>query len=238
MIPIPAVDIRGGACVQLVGGSYDHEVVRLPDPVAVARRWGELGFQRLHVVDLDAATRRGTNTPLVHSILGRGVWPEVQVGGGIRHSDQIVDLLHHGAARVVVGTRAIEEPAWLAGVAESFPDRLIVAADVRGRRVVTHGWATELDLDIADALSAFRGLPLAGVLVTAVHQEGQLHGPDVELMRLVVEGAGVEVYAAGGIATLADLHALAGCGVNAAVIGTALYTGALDAREVVTEFCQ
>jgi phosphoribosylformimino-5-aminoimidazole carboxamide ribotide isomerase len=237
MIAVPALDIRSGVCVQLVGGSYAHEIVRLPDPVAIAKQWRDLGFQRLHVVDLDAATRRGNNTSMVRSILRRGGWPEVQVGGGIQTIEQIAELLTLGATRVVVGTRAIEEPAWLALMAERFPHRLIVAADVRERQVVTRGWVKQLDLDIADALDALAGLPLAGVLVTAVHQEGRLHGPDVDLMRLVVSRVTVDVYAAGGVATLDDLRVLANTGVRAVVIGTALYTGALDAQAVVTEFC-
>jgi phosphoribosylformimino-5-aminoimidazole carboxamide ribotide isomerase len=236
MIAIPAVDIRSGACVQLVGGSYDHEVIRLPDPVAVAREWTALGFEHLHVVDLDAATRRGANAAVVRSILADDACSDVQVGGGVRDDEHILDLLSHGAARVVVGSRAIEDGAWLAAAAERFPQRLVVAADVHERRVVVRGWAVELALDIVDALAALDGLPLAGVLVTAVHQEGRLGGPDLDLMQLVVGRATVDVYAAGGIAALSHLHALARAGVHASVVGTALYTGALDPHAVVAEF--
>jgi phosphoribosylformimino-5-aminoimidazole carboxamide ribotide isomerase len=237
MIPLPAVDIRSGLCVQLIGGSYEREVVRLPDPAAVARHWAEVGFDQLHVIDLDAATRRGTNAPLVHTILTEATGRQIQVGGGIRAVDQIAELLDAGAARVIVGTRAIEEPGWLAGVTARFPNRVIVAADVRERQVLTRGWAAKVDLDIMDALSALDGLPLAGVLVTAVHQEGLLGGPDLELMQLVVDRATTDVYAAGGVTSLADLHALDASGVHAAVIGMALYTGALDPSAVVAEFC-
>ena len=238
MIAIPALDIRSGDCVQLVGGSYDREVVRLPDPTAVARRWANLGFSRLHVVDLDAATRRGSNASVVRGILNGAACREIQVGGGVSSDEQIGELLHHGAANVLVGSRAIEEPTWLATVADRFPRRLIVAADVQGRRVLTRGWTVELDLDIVDALGALEGLPLAGVLVTAVHREGLLHGPDMPLIQLVGQTVALDVYAAGGITTLADLSVLAACGVHGAVIGTALYTGALDPRAVAGAYTQ
>ena len=236
MIAIPAVDLRDGACVQLVGGSYLDEQIRLPNPASVAQQWAELGFAHLHVVDLDAATRCGSNESIVRDILRRGVGPEVQVGGGVRSANRISTLVRDGAARVIVGTRAIEDSTWIAAMAAQFPNRLIVAADVRERQVVTRGWNRLLPINVLDAVEALRGLPLAGVLVTAVHREGRLEGPDMSLMQTVIARASSPVYAAGGIASLADLRALAGAGVAATVIGMALYTGALDPRALVTEF--
>jgi phosphoribosylformimino-5-aminoimidazole carboxamide ribotide isomerase len=238
MIAIPAVDLRDGACVQLVGGSYHDEQIRLPDPANVALRWAELGFAHLHVVDLDAATQCGSNASIVRTILRRGVGPAVQVGGGIADVSRISTLVRDGAARVIVGTRAIEDPAWITEIAALFPGRLIVAADVRGDRVVTRGWNRLLSVGVLEAISALRGLPLAGILVTAVHQEGRLQGPDLPLMESVVQHAPAPVYAAGGIASIADLRALATIGVAATVIGMALYTGALDPRAIVSEFSQ
>jgi phosphoribosylformimino-5-aminoimidazole carboxamide ribotide isomerase len=235
VIAIPAVDIRSGACVQLVGGSYEHEVVRLADPVAVATQWVQFGFQSLHVVDLDAATHRGSNAPLVRAILSH-VPCETHVGGGVRSADQIVDLLGRGAAHVIVGSRAIEDPAWLEGVASRFPGRLLVAVDVQQRNVLVRGWTVRLALDITEALAAIRSVPLGGILVTAVHREGQRQGPDVGLMELVVARATVNVYAAGGIAAVAHLRALADRGIHGAVIGTALYTGELDPYAVAAAF--
>src|SRR5688500_6540157 len=109
MIVMPAVDLRGGACVQLVGGSYDAERVRLPDPMKAAHEWEVCGFRQLHVVDLDAATGRGANREIILEIL-RSTGLETQVGGGITTSEGIAALLDDGADRVVVGTRAIEDP--------------------------------------------------------------------------------------------------------------------------------
>jgi phosphoribosylformimino-5-aminoimidazole carboxamide ribotide isomerase len=235
MIAIPAVDLRDGACVQLVGGSYAQERVRLMNPAEIARSWTRYGFRRLHVVDLDAATGRGANAAAVREIL-RDTAAEIQVGGGIREHDQIADLLGDGASQVVVGTRAIEETDWLADVAEDFPGQVIVAADVRDRRVVTRGWARTLPTDILDAVEELNGLPLGGLLVTAVHREGQMQGTDLPLMEDVAETSHVPVFASGGVASVRDLRALAHRGIAGVVIGMALYTGALDPATVAFEF--
>ena len=130
MIAIPAVDLRDGACVQLVGGSYAEERVRLRNPLDVMRSWEHYGFRRMHLVDLDAATGRGSNFPLIREMLAEANVP-VQVGGGVRTDDAVEDLLAAGASRVIVGTRALEERDWLAELAHRHPHELIVACDVR-----------------------------------------------------------------------------------------------------------
>jgi phosphoribosylformimino-5-aminoimidazole carboxamide ribotide isomerase len=237
MIAIPAVDLRGGACVQLVGGSYARERVRLDRPVDVARSWTHYGFRQLHVVDLDAATGRGTNAAVVREIL-HDAMAEVQVGGGVRETDQIQDLLNDGATRVIVGTRALEEPDWLADIAEDYPGQIILAADVRDRRLVTRGWARTLPTDVLDFVEELDGLPLGGLLVTAVHREGQMQGVDLPLMEDVAETSHVPVFASGGVASLRDLRALADRAIAGVVIGMALYTGAIDPRAVASEFSE
>lgn len=235
MIVIPAVDLREGACVQLVGGSYADEQVRLENPLEVARGWTRAGFSRLHVVDLDAATARGDNAAIVRDILGE-LPVNIQVGGGVRSGDTIERLLDEGATWVVLGTRALEEPEWLAGTASSFPGQLIVAADVRERQVVTRGWARTLSRTVLDVIEQLNDIQLAGVLVTAVHREGQLAGTDLFLMEDVAELSAHPVIASGGITTVSDLRELADRGIAAAVVGMALYTGEMDARAVAEEF--
>lgn len=236
MIVLPAVDLREGACVQLVGGAYADERVRLDDPLAAARGWARLGFRRLHVVDLDAATGKGSNAGVVENIIRHADFDAVQVGGGVRDDDAVRRVLDLGAAAAVVGTRGLEDPGWLAEAAGQFPGALVLAADVRERRVVTRGWAHALPRLIDDVLEEIAGLPLAGVLVTAVHREGQMQGVDLALMEDVVERATVPVYASGGVGSVQDLRNLEDRGVAGAVVGMALYTGALDARAVADEF--
>jgi len=237
MIAIPAIDLRGGACVQLVGGSYDHERVRLEDPVAVAKRWYDDGFRRLHVVDLDAATERGSNARIVEQILERSR-ASVQVGGGVRTSEHVDALIAGGARHVVVGTRAIEDPQWLAEIAARHPRRIIVAADVRERAIVTRGWETTLSKDVAELVRDIASLPLAGLLLTAVHREGAMRGPDLALVEEIAGSTAIPVIASGGVGSLGDLRALAERGAAAVVIGMALYTGALDGRAVAAEFSE
>jgi phosphoribosylformimino-5-aminoimidazole carboxamide ribotide isomerase len=237
MIAIPAIDLRGGACVQLVGGSYEHERVHLDDAVGVARSWASHGFRRLHVVDLDAATGRGSNEEIVRDLLGERMI-DTQIGGGVRSGETIERLLDQGARHVIVGTRALEEPEWLAEMVSLFPGELIVAADVRDRRVVTRGWGRTLPRDILDAVAELNDLALGGILVTAVHREGRLAGTDLPLMEDVAELSAAPVIASGGVTTVNDLRALADRGVAGAVIGMALYTGALDPRLVAEEFAE
>jgi phosphoribosylformimino-5-aminoimidazole carboxamide ribotide isomerase len=235
MIAIPAVDLRDGACVQLIGGEYAAERIRLPDPVAVALEWEAKGFQMLHVVDLDAATGHGSNAALIEKVLSRTTVP-VQVGGGVRDRDRIAALFDAGAARVVVGTRAIEDETWLHEIVDEWPHQIVVAADVRERRVVTRGWARTLRVDIDEMLERLTPLPLAAVLVTAVHKEGLMQGTDLALMEDVVDATSLPIIASGGIASISDVRKLADCRVAAVVLGMALYTGTLDARAIAEEF--
>lgn len=237
MIAIPAVDLREGACVQLVGGSFQRERVRLDDPVEVAASWARYGFSWLHVVDLDAATGRGSNRELVNEILADSDVP-VQVGGGVRSDEQAAELLEAGASRIIVGTRALEEEDWIAELSSRHPGEIVVACDVRERRVTTRGWVRTLPLDILDAVETLNAYPLGGLLVTAVHREGRLEGADLPLMEDVADASRFPVFAAGGVASMEDLRALEHRGVAGVVIGMALYTGALDPVVVAGEYGQ
>ncbi len=237
MIAIPALDLRGGACVQLASGSYDEELIRIPDPVGVAIAWRQYGFRHLHVVDLDAVAGRGNNTLAIQSILGT-TDVEVQVGGGIRSRDMIQSSLDDGARRVIIGTRAIENLDWLAEMSSSFPACIVVAADVRGRKILSHGWTRTHPKLVLDLIEDLNGLPLAGVLVTAVHREEAMHGTDLPLMEDVADTADFPVFASGGLGSLNDLRALADRGVAAAIIGMALYSGAMDPWAVAEEFAE
>ena len=237
MIAIPAVDLRAGACVQLVGGSYDAERVRLDNPAAVVGQWVAIGFRRLHVVDLDAALGVGDNTAIIDTILSSAL-ADVQVGGGVRSTERAAALLDAGASRVVVGTRTVEDYAWLAELAGAYPGRVVVAADVKERLIVTHGWERSGGREILDFVRSVSVLHLGGLLVTAVHLEGQMRGTDLPLMEAVANASRCPVIASGGITTLEDLRALDQRGVAAAVVGMALYTGALDSRAVAQEFGQ
>jgi phosphoribosylformimino-5-aminoimidazole carboxamide ribotide isomerase len=236
MIVIPAIDLRDGACVQLVGGDYKRERVRL-DPLDALQRWKSAGFRRLHVVDLDAATDVGTNGIIVTNLLAeaRTAGFTTQLGGGLR-IDAAVDAALTRADYAVVGTRAVDDTEWLATLVARHPDRIIVAADTRDGHVLTHGWSSTAAIPLDTLVERCNELPLAGLLVTAVHREGLLAGPDFTLLTDVVRRAKAPVIASGGITSRDDLCTLADTGIAAAVVGMALYVDALDPIATAQEF--
>ena len=233
---IPAIDLREGACVQLVGGSYADERVRVVNPLAVAENWSRLGFGRIHLVDLDAATGRGSNRETVRTILDVRGAKQVQCGGGVRNLATIIELFAAGASEVVLGTRAIEDHPWLDDIVLRYPNRIIVAADTRGRQLVTRGWSETDGRNVIDFIEKLSSLPLAAILVTAVDREGRLEGPDVALMREIALRSKAPLQASGGVRNVDDLRALAEVGVSATIIGMALYTGMLDPQTIIEEF--
>lgn len=235
---MPALDVREGACVRLAGDTVDErERIRLQDPLGVAVGWSRLGFTRLQLIDLDAAFERGSNATIIDSILSEQT-AHVHVGGGVRSSERIGQLLAEGAAQVVVGARALEDRDWLAEVAGMFPGALIVAADVRERRVMTRGWASASAREVIDVVEELNDFPLGGVLITAIHRRGLLGGTDLLLMDDVAEASDFPLYAAGGISTINELRSLEDRGVAGAILGMALYSGALDPRSVADEFSE
>lgn len=229
MIRLAAIDLKAGEVVQLVGGHPDEMRVRLTDPVAVARDWEKAGFEALHVIDLDAALGTGSNAELVRDIIAAVSIP-VQVGGGIRDEERITTLLDAGAARVIVGTRAVEDAEWRNRVAREFPERLVLAADTREGVVLTRGWTETTRLRLLDLIESANHLDWAGVLVTDVSREGRMSGVDAPLFNTAVKRSEHPLYAAGGIRDETDLAALAASGVAGAVLGMALYTGGVGAR--------
>ena len=237
MLVIPAIDIRQGAAVQLVGGDFSREAVHIQDPRDAFRAWTSAGFRRLHLVDLDAATARGSNLTLVRDLLDESLVP-VQAGGGVRTTDHVDVLLSAGAGWVVVGTRAVTELDWLEEISGAHPGAIIVAADVRDRRLATHGWAQSFQGDVFDLLGELSGFPLGGLLVTAVQRQGRMPATDLPLLEDVAEVSAWPVFASGGVATMADLRALEDRGLAGAVIGMALHTGTLDPTTVAAEFAQ
>ncbi|MEN8376669.1 MAG: 1-(5-phosphoribosyl)-5-[(5-phosphoribosylamino)methylideneamino] imidazole-4-carboxamide isomerase, partial [Gemmatimonadota bacterium] len=235
MIALPALDLSGGSAVQWVGGSPAHERVRLPSPPDVAAGFRDLGFAWLHVVDLDAALGRGDPANPIAGVLG-GTTARTQVGGGVRDQARAEALFARGAERVVVGTRAVRDPAWLERLAGGRPGRVVVAADVRGERVTAAGWTEDAGVDLAPFVESLAGLPLAAVLVTDVDREGAMGGVDADRFGRLATRCPHPLIAAGGIRALEDIRALAAAGTAGVVIGMALYTGAIDARALAREF--
>ncbi len=235
MIVAPAIDLRGGRCVQLVGGVPGTEQVSLPDPAAVARHWWETGFGTLHLVDLDAALNHGNNLDQIHRVV-RATEAIVQVGGGLRSLRAIDQVLRLGVNRVIVGTRAVEDRDWLARLAEKEPWRVIVAADTADGLVLSKGWQEASSIPIDEFVASLEGLPLAGVLMTDVAREGRMEGVNPALVDRTVAATSHPMWIAGGVTNDLDLRAVEGCGAHGVVVGMALYTNAMNAQKVAKEY--
>ncbi|HEY0529147.1 MAG TPA: HisA/HisF-related TIM barrel protein [Gemmatimonadaceae bacterium] len=235
MLVVPAIDLRDGACVQVADGAYDPDLIRSTDPAAVALTWRQHGFEHLHVIDLNAVTGRGQNREQVDAVLS-ATDAQVHVGGGIRDRETIEDILSAGAQRVVVGRRALDDREWLDDMAGLFPACIIVAMDVRDRKVLSRGWARQqsrLAVDIVEELNEY---PVAGVMVSAVNQGEPLTTGVLALLEDLTDIAEFPIYASGGLESLSDLRALSERGVAAAIVGIALYNGAIDPRVAAEEF--
>ena len=223
---IPAVDVRAGKAVRLHRGRAGEETVYADDPGEVAERFASQGADWVHVVDLDAALEVGENRVVVQDIVKRaGV--QVQVGGGLRSITSIEHALSTGAARVVLGTEAVGDPLFLQECVDRFDDRVIVSVDCSEGRVRVRGWTEDAGpLDVVMGSLEWARAPR--YVVTAIARDGTMEGPDLELYRVVMDLTDKPVMAAGGIGRLEDLAALAEAGVEAAVIGKALYEGAFS----------
>jgi len=235
---IPAIDLRHGRCVRLREGRAEAETVFSDDPVATARRWAELGAQRLHVVDLDGAfSGAPQQTALIKEIVAAVAPVEVQVGGGLRDLGAIETVLASGARWAVVGTRAALDPRFLEDAGAAFGERLIVAVDARGPHVAVKGW-TEVGADTV--LSVGRRALDAGagaLLYTDVSRDGTGLGPNVDDTATLAREIAMPILASGGVATLEDLETLAKIpGVAGTIVGRALYTGAIDLRDALARF--
>lgn len=226
MMVIPAVDVLDGRVVQLVGGVEGSQRISLPDPFAAAMSWAERGAPYLHLVDLDGAFGRGDNKEVFKRIV-RECGVPVQIGGGIRSTEAAAELVDAGADRVVVGTRAVAEPEWLAELAEALPGRVVVGLDTRGGSIAVKGWREAAGISLDGMFELMRGLPLAAVLNTDVDVEGRQAGVDRERVADFVARCPFDVIASGGVAAEADVRALAAAGAKAAVVGLSLYTGAI-----------
>ncbi len=233
---IPAVDLKNGRCVRLVQGRAADETVFSDDPVATARRWQAEGAPRLHVVDLDGAWAGSpVQAPLVGEIIAALSIP-VQVGGGLRDRGAVERVLEAGARWAVVGTRAALDPAFLGEICRECDDRIIVAVDASDGRVAVDGWTRVLDLDAVALARDAAAAGAAAILYTDISRDGTQEGPNLWSTEAVAKAARIPVLASGGVAGLEDLRQLAGLpGVDGAIVGRALYSGAVDLRRALAE---
>ncbi len=225
MIVIPAVDILGGRPVRLLKGDYGTATVYGDSPLEAALRWEWAGARWLHVVDLDGA-REGSmpNREHVREIL-RSTRLSVQVGGGVRSLEQVGQLIGWGAERVVIGTASLDDPTFLAEACSRYPGRIVAALDTRSGEVAVRGWLEGSGKTLLDAARAVEKLGAARILFTAIEADGTLAGPNVAAIEELLSAVRVPVIASGGVGSERDLDALEATGVEAVIVGRALYEG-------------
>lgn len=235
MLLIPAIDIKNGKCVRLRQGRMDDVTVFDDDPVAVAERWVSAGARRLHVVDLDGA---GAGWPVNAALIRRmtevcGDVP-VQVGGGIRNEESVEAYLDAGVRYVIIGTKAVNAPHFVGDLCLEFPGRVIVGLDARDGKVAIDGWSKLSNHDVIDLAQQFERDGVEAIVYTDIGRDGMMQGVNMEATCKLARSIAIPVIASGGISSMDDIHALRaaeGDGIAGAIVGRALYEGALDLRE-------
>jgi phosphoribosylformimino-5-aminoimidazole carboxamide ribotide isomerase len=235
MLLIPAIDIKDGKCVRLRQGRMQDDTIYSEDPLAMAARWVEAGARRLHIVDLNGATKgKPVNAEVIHRICEQYPNIPIQVGGGIRDEDTIQQYLDAGASYVIIGTKAVTAPHFVADVCMEFPSHIIVGLDVKDNRVAIEGWSKLSRHDAVDLAQKFEEDGVAAIVFTDISRDGMLTGVNLDATVAFARELAIPVIASGGVTTLDDIRALCAVeseGIPAAITGRAIYEGSLDFAE-------
>jgi 1-(5-phosphoribosyl)-5-[(5-phosphoribosylamino)methylideneamino] imidazole-4-carboxamide isomerase/N-(5'phosphoribosyl)anthranilate isomerase len=233
LILLPAVDVADGQAVRLVQGAAGSETA-YGDPLEAALAWQSDGADWIHLVDLDAAFGRGSNAALLAEVVGK-LDVRVELSGGIRDDESLRAALATGAARVNIGTAALEDPQWCDRICGEYGDRVAIGLDVRGRTLAARGWTRDGG-DLYEVLERLDKAGAARYVVTDITKDGTMRGPNLDLLREVCARTAAPVIASGGVSTLDDLRALATLepvGVEGVIAGKALYAGAFTVAEAL-----
>ena len=232
MLLIPAIDLKDGQCVRLKQGRMDDDTVYSDDPVAVAARWVDAGARRLHIVDLNGATKgKPVNSGVIHDIAERYPDVPIQVGGGIRDEDSIQEYLDAGVGYVILGTKAVTAPHFVSDMCLEFPGHIIVGLDVREGKVAIEGWSKLSRHDAVDLAQQFEHDGVAAIVFTDITRDGMMDGLNIDATVAFAQELAIPVIASGGVSDLDDIRALCAVeaeGVEAVITGRAIYEGTLD----------
>jgi len=235
MLIIPAIDLKDGQCVRLRQGLMDDSTVFSDDPVAMATRWVDAGCRRLHLVDLNGAfAGEPVNGEVVTAIATAFPDLPIQIGGGIRSLETIEHYVQAGVDFVIIGTKAVKEPAFVAEACRAFPGKVIVGLDARDGLVATDGWAKVSELLATDLARRFESDGVSAIVYTDIARDGMMEGVNVEATVAMARASSIPVIASGGITDIDDIRALravAGQGICGAITGRAIYEGTLDVAE-------
>ena len=232
MLLIPAIDLKDGKCVRLRQGRMEDDTVFSEDPVAVADRWVEAGARRLHIVDLNGAiSGKPVNAEVIHRIAEAHPDLPIQVGGGIRDEDTIQSYLDAGVRYVIIGTKAVNAPHFVADICVEFPGHIIVGLDAKNGKVAIDGWSKLSNHDVIDIARRFEKDGVEAIIYTDINRDGMMAGVNIESSVALARAITIPVIASGGITNLDDIRSLCEVcdeGIMGAVVGRAIYEGTLD----------
>jgi phosphoribosylformimino-5-aminoimidazole carboxamide ribotide isomerase len=235
MILIPAIDIKDGKCVRLRQGDMNQSTVFSDDPVAMAKRWVDEGARRIHIVDLDGATKgEPVNAEIIHEIVENHPEVPLQVGGGIRNEETVEVYIQAGVRYVIIGTQAIKEPHLISDLCAEFPTHIIVGLDAMDGKIATEGWSKVSKHDAIDMAQHFDNDGVEAIIYTDIARDGMMQGVNIEATVALAEAVNIPVIASGGIHNIENVKKLAaesGSGIVGAITGRAIYEGGLDFAE-------
>ncbi len=235
MLIIPAIDLKDGKCVRLRQGRMDESTVFSDDPVDMAGRWVDAGARRLHLVDLNGAfAGEPVNGDIVRAIAARFPNLPIQIGGGIRTAETIEAYLNAGVEYVIIGTKAVKDPAFVTEMCQEFSEHIIVGLDAMNGKVATDGWAEVTTIDAIDLAKQFENDGVSSIIYTDIARDGMMQGVNVGATIRLAQASSIPVIASGGVTNMDDiigLSAVSDKGILGAITGRAIYEGTLDVAE-------
>lgn len=233
MIIFPAIDIINGKCVRLTQGKYDEKTIYSDEPWETAQRWESKGAEFLHVVDLDGAKQgKPANTETIKKIIDAVNIP-VQIGGGIRTIEHIKAAFDIGVSKVILGTSAVNDRPFVEKALGIYCDRIAIGIDAKNGYAAVSGWEVTSNISAIQLAAIMQGLGADTVIYTDISKDGMLAGPNLDAMKEMVQSTRMNVIASGGVSCIQDVINLKQTGVAGAIIGKALYTGAIELDQAI-----
>jgi len=239
MILFPAIDIKDGKVVRLSQGKFNKVKVYSNDPVVIAQKWIDMGAQWLHIVDLDGAQLGQLKNIQIIAKIAKSVKAQIQVGGGVRHEEDIARLIDAGVSRVILGTMVVEDPHFIKKQTQRWGEKIAVSLDCSDGKVATRAWTAHSDVKATELAKSLEGIGLFCIIYTDISKDGMLLGPNFPAIKEMCKASSIPIIASGGITSLSDIQnlmELRNIGLLGAITGKAIYEGTLDLREAI-ELC-
>lgn len=233
----PAIDMKNGQCVRLTQGLFDQVKVYSHSPADMAEHWVGQGAKFLHLVDLDGALAgRPVNAAAIREVTKRVSVP-IQLGGGIRTLEDIETMLSLGVARVILGTKAVENPAFVEEAVQKFgSEHIVVGIDAKNGRVATAGWEKVSSVEALELCQRMEAMGVRTVVYTDISRDGMMQGPNVEMTKRINDAVSLDIIASGGVSCMEDLERIEAAGIHGAIMGKSLYEKKIDLAEAVARF--